>query len=137
MLINMVLLSLEQSMVALLGPINIYSNDTKVKKSIVGLKLDFEKTFDKTKHGMILAILRRRSFGDKWCSWISQIHSPATSAVLLNNVPGKNLKSRKGVRQGDPLSPLLFVLATGFLQTILNNAMNRDCIHPPQVQLLP
>lgn len=42
--------------------------------------------------------------------------------MLLNGVPGKVFHCKRGVRQGDPLSPLLFVLAADFLQTILNNA---------------
>lgn len=44
---------------------------------------------------------------------------------------GNQFKCRRGVRQGDPLSPLLFVLAVDFLQTILNDAMHRQAITPP------
>jgi len=40
----------------------------------------------------------------------------------LNGVPGKQFKCKRGVRQGDPLSPLLFILATEILQYVINDA---------------
>jgi hypothetical protein len=42
--------------------------------------------------------------------------------VLLNGVPGKVFHCKRGVRQGDPLSPLLFVLAADLLQSVINKA---------------
>jgi hypothetical protein len=53
---------------------------------------------------------------------MEMIFTSGASAALLNGVPGKVFHCKRGVRQGDPLSPLLFVLAADFLQTILNNA---------------
>jgi hypothetical protein len=41
---------------------------------------------------------------------------------MLNGIPGKNFQCRRGVREGDPLSPLLFVLAADLLQHIINKA---------------
>ena len=61
-------------------------------------------------------------FPPKWLQWIRSIFQSGTSAVLLNGVPRKIFHCKRGVRQGDPLSPLLFVLATDFIQTILNRA---------------
>jgi hypothetical protein len=54
-----------------------------------------------------------------------------TSAVLLNGVPGKVFHCKRGVRQGDPLSPLLFVLVAELLQLIVNHAKNIGLLQLP------
>jgi hypothetical protein len=54
-----------------------------------------------------------------------------TSSVLLNGVPGKDFECKRGVRQGDPLSPLLFVLAAELLQCIINKAYQMGLLGLP------
>lgn len=95
------------------------------------MKLDFEKTFDKVEHHVILDMFKHKGFSEKWISWIRCILSFGSSFVLLNGVPGTTFKCKRGVRHGDPLSPLLFVLATDLLQSMINQACSSGThIHP-------
>nr|XP_051207333.1 uncharacterized protein LOC127323200 [Lolium perenne] len=94
----------------------------KSKKEIVILKIDFEKAFDKVEFNTILYMLKYLGFGDKFIGWIKHILESATTSIILNGVPGKVIKCKRGVRQGDPLSPILFVLAAELLQIVINKA---------------
>jgi len=51
--------------------------------------------------------------------------------VLMNGVPGKMFACKRGVRQGDPLSPILFVLAAEILQYVINGLKDKEVLKLP------
>jgi hypothetical protein len=101
------------------------------KKEMIIHKLDFEKAFDKIEHEVIIQILRHKGFPEKWIEWIQGILTSVTSSVLLNGTLKKVFHCRRGVRQGDPLSPLLFVLVVDLQQSIINKAKENGILRLP------
>ena len=73
-------------------------------------------------------------FPAKWLEWMSSILTTGSSAVLLNGVLGKFFQCKRGVKQGYPLSPLLFVLAADFLQVLINKAASLNQLKAPILQ---
>jgi hypothetical protein len=101
------------------------------KRETIILKLDFEKAFDLVEHATIIQVLSHMGFPQK-VDRLGTCHiSSASSAVLLNGVPGKFFKCKSGVHQGDPLSPLLFVLAAELLQILINKAASMNLLEVP------
>jgi hypothetical protein len=65
---------------------------------------------------------------------VSSILESGTSLILLNGVPGKKFPCHHGVRQGDPITPLLFVTAAELLQAMVNKlCQNGDLVAPLQI----
>jgi hypothetical protein len=101
------------------------------RKELFILKLDFEKAFDTIEHATICKMMERLGFSPIWINWVQRILDSGSTSVLLNGVPRKQFQCIKGVRQGDPLSPLLFVLAADLLQCIVNKAHNEGLFSLP------
>jgi hypothetical protein len=75
------------------------------------IKLDISKAFDAMSWPYLLSIMTYLGFGQRWRNWMVALGCTASSSYLLNGEPGRRILHCRGVRQGDPLSPMLFVLA--------------------------
>lgn len=103
----------------------------KSKRPIIILKLDSEKAFDKIEYSAVIEMLRAKGFVPRWINWVTRILNSASTSMLLNGVAGEKIMCKRGVRQGDPISPLLYVLTADLLQTIVNLAwMNGELTLP-------
>lgn len=98
------------------------------------MKLDFAKAFDTVEHSAIIKMLVVLGFPSRWIDWVQSILSSGSSSVLLNGVLGKIFSCKRGVRQGNPLSPLLSVLATEILQYIINGLKDKGILKLPIAQ---
>jgi hypothetical protein len=86
--------------------------DGRIKSNDLGVlcKLDMEKAYDHINWEFLLYLLRRCGFGEKWFSWIAHCILLVRFSVLINGLPVGFFGSSREVRQGDPLSPFLFVI---------------------------
>ncbi len=101
---------------------------SKVKAECVGIKVDFEKAYDRVNWKFLLKVLRWLGANQLWCGWIEQCIINAKIAVLVNGSPTKWIKTKRGLRQGDPLSPLLFFLVAEALARMTGRAVTNNLI---------
>ena len=102
------------------------------KKKIpkVLLKLDISKAFDTLSWSFLFEALEAYGFSTNWRGWISTLLRTATSRILLNGQPGPIIQHRRGVRQGDPLSPMLFILDMDVLNRLFQKAADVGDLSP-------
>ena len=100
------------------------------KQPRILLKLDITKAFDSVSWAFLLEVLRKLGSGSRWCDMICGLLSSSSTQVLLNGIPGEGILHRRGLRQGDPLSPMLFILVMDVLNQMFTRASEVGLLQP-------
>jgi len=100
------------------------------KQPRILLKLDITKAFDSVSWAFLLEVLRKLGFGPRWCDLVSGLLAASSTQVLLNGIPGERIRHRRGLQQGDPLSPMLFILVMDVLNSLFTRAAEAGLLQP-------
>lgn len=99
-------------------------HNSKCKHGWLVLKLDIRKAFDTILWDFILSMLRNFNFPPQWLTLLSSIFDSFLYAPIINSKKLSTFKPNHGIRQGDPISPYLFILAMEFLNLSIINEVN-------------
>lgn len=99
------------------------------RKGLAALKLDMAKAYDRMEWGFLIQVMRCFGFRARWIGWVEQCILTVSFSVLLNGFPFGRFSPSQGLRQGDPLSPFLFILGSEVLSRLLLLEEERGFIH--------
>ena len=94
------------SNVTLLGDVLDYIERTN--ESGILVSLDQEKAFDRVNHSFLFRLLEHLGFGPSFIKWVHTLYTGANMRIILNGYLSGKIELKRGVRQGDPLSPFMF-----------------------------
>lgn len=92
-------------------------------------KVNFEKAFDFVSWDYLFYVLKGMKFGSIWIKWIEACVYSNFLPVLINGSPIIEFQVRRGLRQVDPLSPFLLIIAAEGLVDLLRNACALSSFH--------
>ncbi|XP_026452043.1 uncharacterized protein LOC113352440 [Papaver somniferum] len=104
--------------------------DIKRRGGNVGLKLDITQAYDSLSWEFLFEVMKKFGFSQKCITWLHQLFTSARISVLVNGGPVGFFDVSRGLRQGDPLSPILFVIFEDVLSRKLSKMVEENEIMP-------
>ncbi|XP_074282749.1 uncharacterized protein LOC141607292 [Silene latifolia] len=95
----------------------------------MALKLDMTKAYDRIEWGFLEGTLRAMGFNEGWSSRVMACVRPVSYAVTVNGSYTEIFKPHRGLRQGDPLSPYLFILCSEVFSGMIRREMEAGNLH--------
>ncbi|XP_058775212.1 uncharacterized protein LOC131649467 [Vicia villosa] len=100
------------------------------KRGCLLLKVDFEKAYDSIYWNYLRWIMGRTGFGKRWMKWMKSCIFSSHMSVLVNGSSTKEFKVQRGLRQGDPISPFLFVIDMEGLSALMKKLVEVGDFQP-------
>jgi hypothetical protein len=92
-------------------------------------KVDFEKAYDSVEWSFLEYMLGRFEFCSKWKEWIRACVFAGSMSVLVNGSPSEEINIQRGLKQGDPLAPFLFLLVAEGLGGVMKKGVELNRFH--------
>ncbi|XP_057780066.1 uncharacterized protein LOC130998670 [Salvia miltiorrhiza] len=106
----------------------------KKRRGLALFKADFAKAYDTVDWDFLDKMLELFNFSQRWRRWISGCLRSASTNVLVNGSPSGEFQLERGIRQGDPLSPFLFLVVAEGLNILTERAVQRGLLEPFNVE---
>jgi hypothetical protein len=101
----------------------------RLKKEMLLFKVNFEKAYDSVDLNYLDMVMQRMNFPTLWRKWMCECVGTATTFVLVNRCPTDEFPMERGLRQGDPLSPFLFLLAAEGFNDLMQSLVEARLFH--------
>jgi hypothetical protein len=102
---------------------------TRGKKADVALKLDISKAYDRIDWDYLRDMLAKMGFSQKWINWVMLCVETVDYSVIVNGHRVGPIVPGRGLRQGDPLSPYLFIICAEGLTALIQKAEAKGELH--------
>lgn len=104
--------------------LNYLKISTAKKRCGMAIKTDVSKAYDMLECNFIQFVLEKMGFHQTWIHWMMQCIKTVSYSFLINNVVSGKVLPQRGIRQGDPLSPYIFILYGEVLSGLCRKAQS-------------
>ncbi|GKV09903.1 hypothetical protein SLEP1_g21337 [Rubroshorea leprosula] len=106
----------------------------KKRKEVFLFKIDFEKAYDKVSWRFLDFMMQKMGFSNSWRKWIMECLRSSMVLVLVNGSPTRQFSMSRGLRQGDPLCPFLFLIIAEGINGLVLKAVEKGLLEGVEVR---
>ena len=110
-----------------------YINENKLTGALINI--DLQKAFDSVDHSFLFKIMKKMGFAESFILWIKILYTDIESICLVNGHKTDPFKIKRGVRQGCPLSMILYIVAQEPMYQAIKKTQQIESINLPCEQI--
>ncbi|XP_013624410.1 PREDICTED: uncharacterized protein LOC106330501 [Brassica oleracea var. oleracea] len=107
----------------------------RISENYMAVKTDVSKAYDRIEWKFLAEVMRKKGFCEKWIMLIMKCVTSVSFSVMVNGSSYGHMNGTRGLRQGDPLSPTLFILCADVLSSLIQQAERNNEIQPVRLSI--